>query len=371
MDRKKSSEFRILELYYSLNIIKDCTKLVYENKQYQMIPIWGQLRSLLYQPTKTGRNPQTPLLLSLINDLEIDIPFYYESMFSEDMVLRESVIFAYQKIVFSFVEKKGLKRILLKEYLNEVTFIDNKINYSFQNLFNTFSDKFGGSHYDLDVPSNYENLYPLKDKHLNFLNKQLLDFSQIILYCGAKIVETITNFHFFVVLEIGNFTDYPVSIFLLTNVNSNISLIIKNKSLSISMIDQIGNKFEVDLGVTMELNKRYSFRISHKTNNDLSSNIIVYMDKDIVLNCQTESLFFNNKTLGDLVHFNNLLDEGVDMKIYIYSLHSFSPNEDVDNVYDLIYKEKYSYSKPIKLSSKESKYFKKVKDCVNNEEVSI
>ncbi len=70
---QKSINYRLHELAEALSVIRDSLIGVQQGKTYQLIPIYGQLRALLYE--KSAK--QQPLLLSLSAELNRPLEIYY------------------------------------------------------------------------------------------------------------------------------------------------------------------------------------------------------------------------------------------------------------------------------------------------------
>jgi hypothetical protein len=305
MTVSKSHKFRLKELYYSLNILNDCSKLAIEGKVYHMIPIYGQLRNLLHIP-KSESSKTTPLLLSLIEETGDVYEFYFRSLkgLHSDRELLNNTTLSYQELDFSLESKFGLIKTSISDFLSEDIFIYKGLTYTINDIFMTFSDKFGGSHYDLKIPSKYEQLYPLENNKLNILNKQILDFSDIIIRSGTKLLNKTNNFDIWLNIEISNLTPIKSCLLFITNELSSVLLIVQDSKLKLSFIDEQENLEEIELDFQIVENLRYNIIISHRLIEKLNSEITVIVNETIVYSEVRSALHFDNTTLFEKNYLN-------------------------------------------------------------------
>ena len=355
MTVSKSQKFRLKELYYSLNILNDCSKLAIEGKVYHMIPIYGQLRNLLHKPKSESSNT-TPLLLSLIEETGEDSEFYFRSLkkLHSDPELLKVTTLSYHELDFSLEPKFGLIKTSISDFLLEDIFIYKGLPYTIKDIFMTFSDKFGGSHYDLKIPSEYEQLYPLENNKLNILNKQILDFSDIIIRCGTKLLSKTNNFDIWLSLEILNLSPVKSCLLYITNEIASVLLILEDRKLKLSFIDEQENLEEIELDFQMSEKKRYNITISNRLIEKINSEITVIINETIVYSELKSALFFDTNTLFDKNYLNYKFQDydTMEIKLFFFQITTDLPKEKFI-IMENFFKDNYKLMSKFKFINKE------------------
>lgn len=324
----KTLDFRIRELYYSLNIIKDSLQLLSDGKHYQMIPLWGQLRALLHQ------NGQKPLIIDLIEELNFDDTFYFPTTINDQDQLIESTVLLWSKYQYSFHAKNNWTKFTLKNFINLPIFIVDSKSYSISAVFKLFADKFGGAHYDKNYPEYIHNQYPLESPELNIFNEQIIEFSNMLIDIGSKILNKFISFQNSILFEIKNYQDYEINLFEFFFEKSVLTYSLKANRLFLIISDDFGYSYKFDTEIDVDLNIQKFISATHFFDNKLNSVFNFYIDGEFISSRKISSIFtnFNNNFKNCLINdIRPIKKEGIEIWTYHLSHASFISNSIVLN----------------------------------------
>lgn len=292
-DRKiklpKSFQHRIQELTQSLQIIRDSLKLIAEGKQYQILPLYGQLRSLLTE--KSRQNPS--LFLDISEKLQYPLELYYlpSKPFPEN----------FPKLAFVFMSpeistsKQDIKqeKITLNDFL-ETTMITLKgIDYSTKDLIRSLANIAGGSHYSSKIPKNYAELFSIGLYGINelkklgipnpqIINSLIVQIGSVVFKLGLKLLRQISEFEYFIHFYIPTQTLDNEAFVLDMNYQDTLMrtalLFDKNFKLYFVVQDSNGLLIKVKIDDYIELDDYFLINISYGLTDQLKTKILVYLN---------------------------------------------------------------------------------------------
>lgn len=190
---EKSLVIRLSELAQSLQIINDSYDLISKGKEYQFIPIYGQLRSLLTEKSKK----QTPLLFELAEKFNEKLELFYIP-FDDLPEVFPKVDYYYKSPEIS-CEKKEVNQIVigLKDFLNSDIILLNSQKYKISFVINALANKFGGSHYASKIEKEIAQLVYFTSFNKNILNQIIFQIGKVTLELGTKVAQKLNQLSFY------------------------------------------------------------------------------------------------------------------------------------------------------------------------------
>ena len=199
---KKDNFTKLNELLGSLQIIKDSLDLYEKSKDYQILPISGQLRALLLD--------KNSLLFELAELTSISTDVWYLPYDKNAYV--SGAVFSFHRLMVSLNKsypkhtKISLQELLKKEII-EIDGLTakkdkdgNPLPISSELLIKSYAEKAGGAHYDLDIEEYIVHSLQQVGKHN--VNSFIIDIAKIVIQLGLNIIRKIGCFDFQIALAI-------------------------------------------------------------------------------------------------------------------------------------------------------------------------
>ncbi len=173
---------RLFELSQSLSVIQDSIEAIKVGKLHQLIPLSGQLRSLLAEKSRRNR----PLLLSLAKELKEEINVYA----MPDIDYEDEVILFMTELQVSLEQKlPGQELVSVQEFLDRKILIYMSEKYSIKDIIEFYANKAGGSHYALDIPKDFADLLTIHVLGQPPIAHALLQFGEVTYALGHRLLK--------------------------------------------------------------------------------------------------------------------------------------------------------------------------------------
>ena len=199
LDIPKPLTYRIQELIQSLQVVGDSVEAVQQRRLYQLIPLYGQLRALLCEKSKSNQ----PLLLTIAREIGMQLSLYcmpdvndknVPLGFKEDLVLHLSGF-----PVSIEKELPGQHIVKLEDFLNrKILFFKGREHregkYSVGEIITFFANKAGGAHFSPDLPKDFAQLLSFGLFGQPVLVKALIQIAQITYHLGLKLLRSLAEF---------------------------------------------------------------------------------------------------------------------------------------------------------------------------------
>jgi hypothetical protein len=284
--KKKVLLTRFIELYTSINILKDLIKEIDNGKSYLIIPIIGQLRSLLCEKSSKSKS----LLIDIAEILDYQTDFYFIEQNIITIDSANGLVFGVTPPILS-LEKQDFnqKKTNLGDYLKKKNIQLETKYYAIEDLIKLFSNKLGGSHYSLSIS---EPEADLLNKNIGFGNTRvfeeiLLRLSKIVLEIGIRFIRKYSEFDFYIGLYIPEQSfENDFNPIIDYKFNDNASRLTfgatKNGKYFVSLHDLSFRNFQFISQNKISLNREIQLNFYHKVTNDFKS-IIYIIENDKVL----------------------------------------------------------------------------------------
>jgi hypothetical protein len=191
---------RIIELMQSLQVLRDSIDAVRAGRQYQMIPLYGQLRALLTDKAK--RN--SPLLFDIAGQLNDKLEIYAMPGPEDNKLPKDLTEKLFAHLAGFPV---GLHRSLpsqdvvpLKKFLERPVYLLRGRKHTSRSIIDLFAQKAGGSHYARKVTREEAELLSSSLLGGPLLNSSLLQLAEMTLALGQRLLGRISKFDFHIVV---------------------------------------------------------------------------------------------------------------------------------------------------------------------------
>jgi hypothetical protein len=321
-DVPKSPLDRLSEVFNALLIIKDLVALVQKGAYYHLIPIYGQLRALLTDKTQRGANK--PLFLEVLGNLSPEAKMYCIDHFNETVPGDESQPFAVDaSALLMSVERNFPNQIEVSiiELLDKDVLSIGGRRLSLRDFINTYSDKFGGSHYDGAIPQHIFDLHSFGLGSPNFI---ALHFAQTLVHFGAKMLSEICNFEiildiFFKEKKPGRHIIYDL---FTSTTQHRVSVHVNGNDLEVVLIDFFGTKIENIFKDVLANNSDFLIDITYEITHEFEALLSVRINSSAIYQkVINPPLLTNNLLRGYERYINRGKDiEYQDFEFGMYSL---------------------------------------------------
>lgn len=273
---RKSTGVRYIELFQSLQIIRDCLDLIIKKgKSYQIVPISGQLRGILISSNK----PLEPLFFEVHKMLREDTSVYIESPIDFDTKVNGATFF-YEIPVPSLckTEEKNYK-IRLQDWLN-LKIIRAESDYSIAELIKLIADKKGGAHYDEAMKKKDADLTRFRIANHKIVDEAIILISNIILQKGHRLLKKGFDFHYYVRLEL-NYGELEVEKNIIRHQDDRswiaFSITLRpNGSLWLNLIGPYAITASCLIMENVPKEKRIIINLSYELKDDMTSEVCIY-----------------------------------------------------------------------------------------------
>jgi hypothetical protein len=265
----KSDVTQIKELFEAILIINECIELIQTGKYYMLRPVYGQLRAILTDSTKKGKEP----FFIIAKKLHINPELY----FMEDLSMPNAPnppVFSFSGVPISETrELPGQTKIKLQDFLNVVIVRHQGLKLKVFETINALSNKFGGSHYDNNIPSHIAEVQSLLIGGLPTLDRFIFELSRVLKNISIDMFNSISEyemiFRIFVKDKVEN--DNIIFDFKLGDSGVRLTALSNNAVLTVVMSDFRNQQIIAKTKLTE--NSLNTITIIHKINPDLSSEL--------------------------------------------------------------------------------------------------
>lgn len=191
-----SKEFgdRLAELLQSLQVIRDSLEGLRNGRAYQAIPLSGQLRAILADPsTKT-----TPLLLDVATTLSRELHLFAMPGADQELPLAEEPLLHVAGPPFTSERQfTGQVEMTWPEILDLPLVKFREVQYSVKEIIGFFANQAGGAHYATRVPRDLHELLALRLGSVQVLQHALAQIGHGALNSGASLVREVADLNLF------------------------------------------------------------------------------------------------------------------------------------------------------------------------------
>lgn len=338
---KKGLLTRFIELYSSINILKDLIKEIDSGKSYLVIPVIGQLRSLLCEKSSKSK----PLLIDIAEILKYQTDFYFIDQNIITIDSSQGLVFSVTPPILS-IEKQvdNQKKTNLKDYINKKFIQIEEKYYSIEDLIKLFSNKLGGSHYSLAIS---EADAELLNKNIGFGNTSVLEeilirLSKIVLNIGIRFIRKYSEFDFYFGLYIPNqnFENEfnPIFECVLDNNSSKLSFgVTKDASFYLLLNDLSFRSFQFLCKNQINFKSEILLNFNHKITDDFKSEIqIIENDKELFKEEIYQPLFILNEFWEYKASINKMIDseqKGINLAIKAFTIYNSTERKESKEIF--------------------------------------
>lgn len=265
----KSDVTQIKEIFEAILIINECLELIQTGKYYMLRPVYGQLRAILTDSTKKGKEP----FFIIAKKLHINPELYY----MEDLSIQNAPnppVFSFSGVPISETQElPGQTKIKLQDFLNVVIVRHQGIKLKVFETINALSNKFGGSHYDNNIPNHIAAVQSLLIGGLPTLDRFIFELSRVLKNISIDMFNSISEyemiFRLFVKEKVKN--DNIIFDFKLGDSGVRLTALTNNAVLTV-IISDFRNQ-QIIAKTKLKENSLNTITIIHKINPDLSSEL--------------------------------------------------------------------------------------------------
>ncbi len=358
----KSNITRIIELYYSLRILKDCTEFVNAGKGYHIISIFGQLRAILTDTTqvkeedvtkKTDDKKIAPLLFDLEEQIGVELKIYYIPIYEllSPNSNWQDLVFSFNMPQFSdYRQTNEQKEIRLDEFLDKTILVWKEESINFREIINNISQKLGGAHYDRRLPIEIIELSNIRMGNVPFYNVFILQLVDVVVRCGIKLLKKVSDVEIEFGFQISDFSSEKIYLLDISDPRNffRISIIGDNSSYIFELTDLVGNTSKIYIDKNINTNCLNAISISNCINDNYTSTINVFINGQLIENQESQPLLLSNEISNCNILFNKSIeDQANNSDLAVFYLHYFNlvlPMEDRLYRYSLLKKLEYKNS---------------------------
>jgi len=355
---KKAPIVRYNELFKSLCIIRDSIDMVYNGKIHQLIPLYGQLRSLLIDNSKKN----IPLLKEMASISGVELTVYYFG-FNDSKIIEKKPLYEMNNIITLDQEFDSQELINIFDIIDQTVVNVSDNTYSYRELIKILAEKSGGAHYATQIEQHVAELFSSDNIKINGLSPNetfILKLSEIISNLGLKIIRKYNTLQFlfsFQLLDLKLNNECVLFDYYLPNTQLRLQIFISSElRLGITIIDLNGicQSFISD-NYQIEYNKFSLAEIGFSTKDDLLNEIVIIVNNELHLS-ETTAIplliineiqnvdFYMNRTIenenagcniahGSLQIFDEILDENT-RRVEIFQLVKSMGPEDKLRVFN-------------------------------------
>lgn len=275
---KKPFSHRLFELSQSLSIIRDSIKLIKNGQIHQILPMSGQLRSLLIEKSKKNRS----LLLVIAKELNEELSIY--ALREVDFGLTGvTVAFSMQGFPVSLEQElPGQDVSTIEVFLDRPIITIGSNSYTMKNIIEFYANKAGGSHYAPDMPQDFLDLLTFNIGGLPSIANALLQFGEVIYKLGLRLFRKLVDIEIHLLLLIPQKVEgNPAYVFDFKDPNSQMRLfcnIYPSIRPSFGACGLNGNFANVNIERVINWSNPHHLMFSIELEDDLSTSLLVYVD---------------------------------------------------------------------------------------------
>jgi hypothetical protein len=185
---------RIQELLQSLQVVRDATAAARNGKLYQLLPLYGQMRTLLTERSKGNQ----PLLLDLASIVGQELRCYTmpgadDPKFPEG--LQQGLVLHLAGFPLSLrPELPAQVEMALADFLDQKILLYKGVHYTARDIIELLANKAGGSHFPSSYPEDFAELMQFGIAGQPMLANALMQIGQITLNLGIRLLRQLTDF---------------------------------------------------------------------------------------------------------------------------------------------------------------------------------
>jgi hypothetical protein len=271
---RKPLGLRVQELIDSLQVMRDSLDAIRQGKGYQLLPLSGQLRALLYAKRKTNK----PLLLDLADQLGRELQVYH--MPGVEQPLPPELPTPVHRLAgFPFTLQQELPKqtaCSLVELLDLKIVEHNGKSYTALDLIKFYANKAGGAHFAPAIESEYAELLSV---NFGQLQNALMQIGEVTLKQGARLLKELSDIEVHYILIIPNQElQQPAVIWDSRYLGTNMRFycrVTPFRQLVFGMVSIDGVGVEVGAKKLVDLAQPTHFRFSVSLNEDLSTDLLL------------------------------------------------------------------------------------------------
>lgn len=292
----KPLSYRLFDLSQSLLVIRDSLKLIKDGQLHQLIPMSGQLRSLLVEKSRRNKS----LLLTVARELEEELNIY--AMREVDLGLT-GLVFSMSGFPVSLEQElPGQEILTLAEFLERPIITIGSNSYSMRNIIEFYANKAGGSHYASDIPQDFIDLLTIHIGGQPSIATALLQFGEVIYKLGHRLFKKLVDTEIHLLLLVPQkVEEAPAYVFdfkhpdsqmrLFCNIYPGIRPCFGARGLS-------GNSANVIIERVINWNDPHHLMFSIELEDDLSTSLFAYVDGERLAKVNSNHLLLVNKNLS-------------------------------------------------------------------------
>jgi hypothetical protein len=185
---------RIQELLQSLQVVHDATAAARSGKLYHLLPLYGQMRTLLTERSKGNQ----PLLLDLASIVGQELRLYTmhgadDPKFPEG--LQQGLVLHLAGFPVSLrPELPAQIEMALADFVDQKIVLYKGVHYTARDIIELLANKAGGSHFPASYPEDFAELMQFGIGGQPMLANALMQIGQVTLALGIRLLRQLTDF---------------------------------------------------------------------------------------------------------------------------------------------------------------------------------
>lgn len=297
---KKPFSHRLLELSQSLSVIRDSLELLRKGKTHQIIPLAGQLRSLLVEKSKRNKS----LLLIVARELKEDLSIFVMRELDNEL---PGLVFSMSGFPVSLEkELPGQEKLTIEVFLDRSVITIGSNSYSMKDIIGFYANKAGGSHYAPDMPQDFVELLTINIGGQSSIANALFQFGEMIYKLGFRLFKKLVDIEVhFIILIPEKIEGDPAYVFDLKHPYSQMRLfcnIYPGIRPCFGARGLNGYSEKVIIERVINWNVPHHLMLSIELEDDLSTSLFAYIDGERLARKTSKALIFvhNNPSIYDL-----------------------------------------------------------------------
>ncbi len=272
----KPFSHRLFELSQSLSIVRDSLSLIKNGQLHQILPMAGQLRSLLVEKRKKNKS----LLLVIAQELNEELNIF--AMNEVDLGL-PGLIFSMSGFPVSLEQElPGQEIISLEAFLDRPIITMGPNSYSMKKIIEFYANKAGGSHYAPDMSQDFVDLLTINIGGQPSIGNALMQFGEAVYRLGHRLFKKLVDLELhFLLLVPQKVEGNPAFVFDFKHPNSQMRMFCNiypgiRPCFGARGLD--GNMANVIIERVMNWNNPHYIMFSIELEDDLSTSLSAYVD---------------------------------------------------------------------------------------------
>ena len=296
---KKPFAQRVFELSQSLRIIQDSVTLIKRGQEHQIIPLSGQLRSLLIDKHKTNK----PLLLTVAKELKEELNFY---RMQKAEIPADGLVLTMSGFPVSLEQElPGQIMTGLEEFLSTEVISFGANLYSMRDIIEFYANKAGGAHYAADMPADLAQLLTMNFFGQPLIAHALLQFGEVVYKLGHRLFKKLVDTEIHLLLVIPEKVESVAYALDFRHASSPMRLSFKihpSITPSFEVRGLAGNYSAVQIERVIDWNRPHHVILSIEIEEDLSTSLSMCVDGERIAKSTSPELIvaINDPSIYDL-----------------------------------------------------------------------